>query len=439
MVNLKEWMMILELHQQGLSVSAIAERTGHDRKTVRKVIQRGLVVPKYACRTPRPTLLGPYESYLRERVTAWPELSGVRLLRELRERGYSGGITKLNDFLRAVRPAIARPFEVRFETPAGRQAQVDFAHFMVEFTDEPGTQHRVWLFAIVLGHSRYLWGQYVLHQDLGTVLRCHMLAFEHFGGTPHEILYDRMKTAVLGEATDDTGIVYNAKLIGLGAHYGFKPRACKAYRAKTKGKIERPFRYVRANFFLARSFANLEDLNRQLRVWLDTVANARLHGSTGRVVAEHFALERACLRALPAGRFDAVLRTERRVSHEGMVSVGGNLYSVPDGTSKRVLEVETTADCVRIHDGHLLVAVHALLHGRRQRSLLPGHRQVRRSNTAPAVQVHQLVKPAGHSVARRGLEIYAAIAEQLGAASRAPAASATSTALATAVASGAAR
>lgn len=421
MVNLKGWMMILELHQQGLSVSAIAERTGHDRKTVRKVIARGMVVPKYAARPPRPTLLGSYGTYLRERVAAWSELSGVRLLCELRERGYAGGVTQLNDFLRAVRPPVVAPFEVRFETPAGRQAQVDFAHFMVEFTEQPGVQHRVWLFAIVLGHSRYLWAQYVLHQDLGTVLRCHMLAFEHFGGAPHEILYDRMKTAVLGEAADDTGIVYNAKLIGLGAHYGFKPRACKAYRAKTKGKIERPFRYVRANFFLARSFANLDDLNRQLRVWLDTVANARLHGSTGRVVAEHFKAERSSLKALPAGRFDAVLRTERRVSHEGMVSVGGNLYSVPDGTVKRVLEVETTADCVRIHDGHRLVAVHALLHGRRQRSLLPGHRQPRRSHTSPEVDKPLPIQPPGHSVARRGLEIYAAVAERLGAVSRAAA------------------
>jgi len=426
-VNLKGWMMILELHQQGLSVSAIAERTGHDRKTVRKVIRRGLVVPKYALRVPRPTLIGPYEPYLRERVAAWPELSGVRLLREVRERGYAGGVTQLNDFLRAVRPPVVAPFEVRFETPAGRQAQVDFAHFMVEFTEQPGVQHRVWLFAMVLGHSRYLWGQYVLHQDLGTVLRCHMLAFEHFGGTPHEILYDRMKTAVLGEATDDTGIVYNDKLIGLGAHYGFKPRACKAYRAKTKGKIERPFRYVRANFFLARSFANLEDLNRQLRAWLDTVANARLHGSTGRVVAEHFAAERGSLKSLPAGRFDAVLRTERRVSHEGMVSVGGNLYSVPDGTVKRVLEVETTADCVRIHDGHRLVAVHALLHGRRQRSLLPGHRQSRRSNTAPELRESHVVRHPGHSVVRRALEVYAAVAERLGAASRVTAAPSAST------------
>jgi hypothetical protein len=121
-----------------------------------------------------------------------------------------------------------------------------------------------------------------MRQDLGTALHCHMLAFEHFGDTPHEIRYDRMKTAVLGEAADDTGIAYSAKLIGLGAHDAFKPRAYKPYRAETKGKIERPFRYAQANCFLARSFANLDDLKRQLHAWLDTVANARLRGSTGR-------------------------------------------------------------------------------------------------------------------------------------------------------------
>ena len=114
-----------------------------------------------------------------------------------------------------------------------------------------------------------------------------------------------------------------------------------------------------------------------------------------------------------------MLRTERRVSHEGMVSVGGNLYSVPDGTVKRVLEVETTADCVRIHDGRRLVAVHALLHGRRQRSLLPGPRQQRRSNAAPEVEKPLPVQPPGHSVARRALEVYAAVAERLGAVSHA--------------------
>jgi len=413
-VNLKGLMMILELHQQGLSVSAIAERTGRDRKTVRKAIARGLVVPKYPPRERRPTLLGPYEHYLRERVAAWPELSGARLLREVRECGYGGGITQLNDFMRAVRPPPVAPFEVRFETPAGRQAQVDFAEFVVEFAGEAAVKRKVWLFAMVLGHSRYLWAQYVLHQDLATVLRCHMEAFEHFGGAPREILYDRMKTAVLGEPDQDKPIVYNAKLLGCGAHYGFVPRACQPYRAKTKGKVERPYRYIRADFFMARRFTDIEDMNRQLREWLDTVANVRLHGTTGRIVAEHFDEEQSTLQSLPAGRFDAVLRVERRLSHEGCVSVGGNYYSVPDGTRRRVLEVETTADQVRIHEDDKLVAVHALLHGRRQRSVLPGHRHVRQSKRRPVGSPAIFV--AGHVVARRPLDVYELVARQLGAA-----------------------
>ena len=64
MVNLEEWMMILELHRQGLSVSAIAERTGRDRKTVRKYIRQGLAAPKYKPSVPRPTVIAPFEAYL---------------------------------------------------------------------------------------------------------------------------------------------------------------------------------------------------------------------------------------------------------------------------------------------------------------------------------------------------------------------------------------
>src|SRR3954454_20764499 len=96
-----------------------------------------------------------------------------------------------------------------------------------------------------------------------------------------------MKTAVLGEV-DERGIVYNDKLLALAAHYGFLPKACRPYRAKTKGKVERPFRYVREDFFLARSFRNLDDLNAQFSQWLDQVANARVHATTKRVVAEAF-------------------------------------------------------------------------------------------------------------------------------------------------------
>jgi hypothetical protein len=130
-------------------------------------------------------------------------------------------------------------------------------------------------------------------------------------------------------------------------------------------------------------------------------------------VAEHFAEERPALQALPAGRFDAVLRAERRLSHEGCVSVGGNYYSVPDGTRARVLEVETTADQVRILEGGRAIAVHALLQGRKQRSVLPGHRQVRLAQRRERAPVR--LAP-GHRVLTRPLGVYELIAQLLGAA-----------------------
>ena len=281
MVQLGELMMILELHRQGLSVSAIARRTGRDPKTVRKYIERGVEAPVYGPRSVgRPSKLAPFMGFLHERVVTFPDLSAARLTREVRELGYAGAYTAVKRFLAAIRPENGpKPYEVRFETPPGVQAQVDFARFVVDFTDDPGTSRVVWLFSLVLGHSRFLFARYVLHQDLQTLLRCHIQAFDAIGGVPIEILYDRMKTAVTGE--DDQGhIAYNRSLLALARHYRFQPRACRPYRAKTKGKVERPFSYIRQDFFLGRSFRNLDDLNAQLVDWLDTVANTRVHGTT---------------------------------------------------------------------------------------------------------------------------------------------------------------
>ena len=139
--------MILDLHRQGLSVSAIALQLGVDRKTVRKYLARGLEAPAYGPRQPRPRRIDPFVPYLRERVETWPGLTGRRLFRELKECGYRGGYTAVTDVLRDLRPPAAPAFEVRFETPPGDQAQVDFAQFQVAFADEPGVTRIVWLFS----------------------------------------------------------------------------------------------------------------------------------------------------------------------------------------------------------------------------------------------------------------------------------------------------
>jgi transposase len=413
-IQLGELVMILDLHRQGLGVTAIARRVGIDRKTVRKYIERGLEPPAYGPRQPRRRRLEPFEAYLRQRVVAYPGLTASRLLREIREHGYGGGYTAVTDFLREVRPSPIPAFEVRFETPPGEQAQVDFAQFQVIFTDEPSAPRIVWLFSLVLGYSRLIWARFVAHQDLQTVLRCHMAAFAALGGVPREVLYDRMKTAVIGE-DDEAHIVYNRALIDFAGHYRFHPKACRPYRAKTKGKVERPFRYIREDFYLARSFRNLDDLNAQLAHWLGTVANPRVHATTRRVVNEAFAEEKLVLQSLPLVPFSAVLKLERRVSHEGMVSVGGNLYSVPDATRKRVVEVHSLADEIRIFEADRLIAVHPVLEGRHQRRLAPGHRKMMPLSAGEIGAGPTSIGRAGDVVVRRSLDFYEAVARRLAA------------------------
>jgi transposase len=411
-IKLGELLMILDLHRQGLSVSAIARHLCIDRKTVRSAIAKGLESPKYKTRPPRARITDPFEPYLKERLAAYPGLTAVRLWREVKERGYAGGYSVLRDCVRDLRPPRTAGFEVRFETLPGEQAQVDFAHFEVEFADDPGVKRVVWLFSMVLGYSRLIWGRFVVHQDLQSVLRCHIAALEAIGGAAREILYDRMKTAVIGEDADGL-VVYNRALVDLARHYGFQPRACRPYRPKTKGKVERPFRYIREDFFLGGSFRNLDDLNAQLRHWLDTVANPRVHATTQRVVNEAFAEEKPALKPLPLAPYRTVLNLERRVSHEGMVSIGGNLYSVPDTTRRRILDVHVLADEIRIFEAGALIASHAPLEGRDQRRLDPAHRKPLPPRRRPAEGELTVIRRAGDRVARRSLDFYEAVGRRL--------------------------
>ena len=412
-IKLRELVMILDLHQQGLSVTAIARQLGIDRKTVRTHIAKGLRPPTYRARPPRRRLIDPFGPYLKARLSAFPTLTARRLWRELKDRGYRGGYTAITDALRDMRPPCTSVFEVRFETPPGEQAQVDFAHFEVEFTDEPGVKRIVWLFSMVLGFSRLIWARFVVHQDLQSVLRCHIAALEAIGRVPREILYDRMKTAVIGEDADGL-VIYNRALVDLARHYGFQPRACRPYRPKTKGKVERPFRYIREDFFLGGSFRNLDDLNGQLRYWLDTVANPRVHATTHRVVNEAFAEERPALKDLPLAPYRAVLKLERRVSHEGLVSVGGNLYSVPDTTHRRVLDVHVLADAIHIFEDGTLIASHVPLEGRDQKRLDPAHRKCSPPpRRRPAEGEPVVIRRAGDQAARRPLDFYEAVGRRL--------------------------
>ena len=192
--------------------------------------------------------------------------------------------------------------------------------------------HQIWGFTIALGYSRRLWAQAALDQKLGTLLRMHEAAFQEWGAVPEEILYDRMKTVWLG--ADERGeVVWHPVFLDFARYWGFKPRLCRPYRAQTKGKIESGVKYVRRNFvcgLLGREPACLMDFNSELREWVDTVANRRVHGTTYEQVLFRWDMDQLAMQPLngrpPYPYSDDELR---KVARDAYVSWQASRYSVP--------------------------------------------------------------------------------------------------------------
>jgi transposase len=312
----------------------------------------------YGPRTRPPEKLDGFKPYLEERMKAGVWNARV-LLRELRERGFSGGYTILTDWLRPQRKSAQVAAVRRFETPAGKQAQVDWGH--LGSIEIEGKEQKLWGFVLTLGYSRTMMAEAALDQKLGTLLRMHEEAFRQLGGVPEEILYDRMKTVWL--STDERGeIVWHPVFLDFARYWGFKPRLCRPYRAQTKGKIESGVKYVRRNFLCGlqgREPARLEDLNANLRQWVWTVANRRVHGTTHEQVSVRWDNEQLSLQSV-AGRpsYSYVDEELRKVARDAYVCWQGSRYSVPWQHAGREVWVRDRQAEVEVHWGGERIAVH---------------------------------------------------------------------------------
>ncbi len=280
--------LLREYLDHGWSKSALAEKLGISRGTVYHWIGTGQLdrdldaeAVRYKSRPVVARKIDAYREIIDSRLEAFPRLSAVRLYQEVVAAGYSGGYTQLKDYVRQVRPVVVESV-VRFETPPGQQAQVDFAHFRLPWG-------RRWALLVVLGYSRLLWLRFFRRQTMHTLFSGLEQAFTFFGGVPREALFDQMKAVIVEDQRLNGGaLVENLEFLRFAHHWQFHPRACRPYRAKTKGKVERPIRYVRENFFYGRSFLNDADLDAQVQRWQDEVANLRLHATTGERPMERF-------------------------------------------------------------------------------------------------------------------------------------------------------
>jgi len=298
-------MLLKHYLDQGVSKAELSRRFGVNRRTIHYWIETGQLDrdlsagPRgYAARPPVAHKLDPYKGIIDARLEAFPKLSAKRLFDEVRAAGYPGGYRRVLDYVRATRPSEPVEAAVRFETPAGRQGQVDFGTFRLPW----GRRHAL---VVVLGYSRLLWLRFFPRQTMAILMEGLESAFETFGGVPDELLFDQMRAVVLSDdRSAGGGLVLNAEFLRFAAHWGFVPRSCRPYRARTKGKVERPIRYIRESFFYGREFANDNDLNEQAARWLEGTANVRRHATTGERPVDRFERdERVALHPLAIGPY----------------------------------------------------------------------------------------------------------------------------------------
>lgn len=389
MLKKGDFLMIQNQAAQGRYLKDIAAQLGVHPRTVRRALKRGSA-PK-GQRGPRASKLDPFKPKV-DALLAEGVRNGVVILREIQSLGYAGGRTVLTDYIRPKRPLLRSRATVRFETEPGRQAQLDWGEIM---TVIQGVETRVYFSAVTLGYARrfHAWGFDRL--DAEHLYESVVRAFTYFGGATAELLIDNPKALVLSHRVGDT-VAFNPRFLDLCAHYAVRPRACRPYRARTKGKDERMVGYLKHHFFVRyRQFESLAHLNARLEAWLREEADVRVHGTVKEVVIERFVREVPHLRPLPRVPFDTAYRENRIVAFDGYVEVRGNRYSVPDALCGQMVGVRISLDDdLAVFNAHgEIVARHRLQSAADGWVSVPAH--------------HQRLWDATLNVERRDLAVYA--------------------------------
>lgn len=392
-------MNIKEMFAMGITISEIAHQTGRDRKTIRKIIN-GQDKRKYQ-RAVHPSLLDSFKPYIVERMSKGV-MNATKIYGEIEKMGYQGKISILRDFIQPLRPIAESRYTVRFETLPGEQAQCDWGSFGTIIENE--TQQRLYCFVMVLSYSRMMYIEFTTRMDEGALLRCHINSFNYFGGIPSKILYDNQKTVVTGRDAEGYPI-WNERFNGFNQHYGFIPKLCRPYRARTKGKVERLVRYVRENFFCGIDYLDLNDLNHQAMTWLNQTANCRVHQTTQAIPFERWQEE--LLQPVSVNPFDMATYTQRRVSMDCLISYQRNYYSVPWMLAGRDLLIRLNEGSLEaIFDGRV-VASHQSIQGKHQRVINPEHFQgIRGNQKKNRLAALKLAAAQTNSVEVRSLLVY---------------------------------
>jgi transposase len=385
MLRKEDFAVIESLNKRGVYIKDIAEELEVHPRTVKRALQRG-GAPKPE-RKSRSSKLDPYKAKVDELLGegVW---NSMVILRELQALGYEGSRTILREYIqpkRALRPGRAT---VRFETEPGKQMQSDWGEVVTEIG---GVRCKVHFIVNELGYSRRFHFWCTDSADAEHTYEGLIRSLEYFGGVTKEVLVDNQKSAVL-QASNTGSPRFNERFVDLANWYGFTPRACRPYRARTKGKDERMVGYIKQNFFVRyRAFESWQHLNQLAEQWLREEADLRMHGTVKEVVAERFERERAYLQPLPVMRYDTSYFEYRQVAWDGYIDVRGNRYSVPPALVGQRVVVRIGLDgLLRIFQADQLAASHWLKSKQEGWSTFREHQSAMWKQTLPQVEQRSL-------------------------------------------------
>jgi transposase len=355
MLRKEDFAVIQSLHQRGVYIKDIAEELEVHPRTVKRALQRG-GAPKPE-RKSRGSKLDPYKAKVDELLGegVW---NGQVILREIQALGYEGSRTILREYIQPKRALRLGRATVRFETEPGKQLQSDWGEVVTEIG---GVKCKVHFIVNELGYSRRFHFWCTDSADAEHTYEGMIRSLEYFGGVAREVLVDNQKSAVL-QASNSGTPRFNERFVDLAKYYGFTPRACRPYRARTKGKDERMVGYVKQNFFVRyRSFESWVHLNQLAEQWLREEADLRVQGTVKEIVAERFEREKDRLQPLPTIRYDTSYFEYRQVAWDGYIEVRGNRYSVPATLVGQRVAVRIGLDgLLRIFQADQVVASHQL-------------------------------------------------------------------------------
>jgi len=387
MLSKEDYMVLKALKRQGVYLKDIAAELGVHPKTVSRALKRGSA-PKPE-RGRRSSKLDGYKEVIDQRLGEGVWNAAV-IYEELKQAGYEGKATILRDYIQPKRVLRGSRATVRFETAPGQQLQSDWGEIEVEIG---GVATKIYFQVNQLGYSRrfHFWG--TERCDAEHTYEGLIRSLEYFGGVPEVVLVDNQKAAVL--TNNGQGQVrFNERFIDLAGWYDFTPKACRPYRARTKGKDERMVGYIKQNFFVRyRSFESWTHLNQLAEQWLREVADLRVHGTVQEVVLDRFQREVGQLKPLPEQRYDTSYYETRQVSWDSYIEVRGNRYSVPSALVGQTVAIRIGLDeTLRVYADQTLVASHRL--------------QNRSAGWVTVPEHHQALWQAAVNVEQRPLEVY---------------------------------